>query len=91
MTRTRISSKQMNRAVGPCLKCGAKEHWYNNVPLTAYCYGSETHPHCEVSKVVPSPYQIYGNTLGPTYWRYSNGRRVTTVPQKRPKCSKMRA
>lgn len=85
MTR-KITTKQMNKSVGPCPKCGRKEHWFNNVPLTAYCYGPEENPHPEVSRVVPSPFQIYG-FVGDSYWRYSNNRRVPMI-QKPKYCIK---
>lgn len=46
-------------AVGACPRCGRLDNWLNNVPLTAYCNGSEEQPHREWKKVVPNPYNIY--------------------------------
>lgn len=46
-------------AVGACPYCGRLDTWLNNVPLTAYCGGSEEHPHKEWEKVVPRPFQPY--------------------------------
>ena len=43
-------------AVGPCPICNSINHWLNNIPLTAYCWGTEDNPHTEWSKVVPLPF-----------------------------------
>lgn len=46
--------KSFDIAVGPCPKCGKKEKfWYNDIPLRAFCWGTEDKPHKEWSKRVP--------------------------------------
>lgn len=51
--------KKYHLAVRPCPYCGRLDTWLNNVPLTAYCGGSEEEPHEEWEKVIPSPYNPY--------------------------------
>ncbi len=51
--------KEIDKAVGACPNCGATKHWYNDVPLKAFCWGTEENPHKEWSKVVPAPFQPY--------------------------------
>ncbi len=65
-----IKKKEWGAAVGCCPKCGRSgdDLWFNNVPLTAYCWGDEGNEHPECSRVVPDPYQIYG-TVGKTKWK----------------------
>lgn len=49
-----------DKAVGPCPYCGKKgHHWYNDVPLRAFCWGTEKKPHREWHKIVPRPLQPY--------------------------------
>lgn len=50
----------MQLSVGTCPVCGAIPDWFNNVPLMAYCYGTEEKPHNEARRIVPSPHQPYG-------------------------------
>ena len=52
-------SKKLDIAVGPCRICGATTHWYNDVPLKAFCWGSEKKPHKQWSKIVPRPFNPY--------------------------------
>lgn len=70
-----ITKDQMYKAVGPCPLCGNKKPWLNDIPLTAFCWGSEDKPHIEVRRVVPSPFQVYGQTFE-TQWRKVNGHLV---------------
>ena len=65
-----------HNAVGPCPICGKKDPWLNNIPLTAYCWGSDENPHKEVRRVVPDPAQPYGSVGQETEWRYANNLRV---------------
>lgn len=51
--------KEAQKAVGKCPRCKQYPTWFNNVPLTAYCWGTEEEPHEDWEKVVPSPYQPY--------------------------------
>lgn len=68
-------------SVGPCPKCGALERlWFNNVPLTAYCWGSEEKPHCELVRIVPSPHQPYAHVIK-SEWRYGKNNRVYGEPR----------
>ena len=52
-------SKKYDVAVGPCPHCGKKEHWYNDVPLAAFCWGTDENPHKEWKKVVPRKMNPY--------------------------------
>ena len=48
------------KAVGRCPKCGRYPTWFNDIPLTAYCYGPENRPHPVMERVVPGAAQPYG-------------------------------
>ena len=52
--------ERCQESVGTCPVCGRTPVWFNNVPLTAYCWGSETFEHPECRRIVPSPVQPYG-------------------------------
>ena len=53
-------SAERDKAVGPCPYCGKKEgHWYNDVPLRVFCWGTPEKPHREWHKIVPKPYNPY--------------------------------
>lgn len=52
-------SKKYDEVVGPCPHCGKKEHWYNDVPLRAFCWGTDEKPHAEWSKMVPPKHNPY--------------------------------
>lgn len=77
MSKT-ISRKSMHKAVGPCPICGKANPWLNDIPLTAFCWGTDDKPHVELRRVVPSPFQIYGE-VGSTEWRKANGHKVKTA------------
>lgn len=49
----------LNSIMPPCPKCGSTKHWYNDVPLKAFCYGTEEKPHKEWSKIVPKSHNPY--------------------------------
>lgn len=51
--------KTLDEVVGPCPICKRKEHWYNDVPLRAFCWGTDKKEHSEWSKLVPPPYNPY--------------------------------
>lgn len=55
-------------AVGTCPVCGQVPDWFNNVPLTAYCYGGDGERHPEASRIVPGKAQPYGR-MGGTRWK----------------------
>lgn len=58
--------KKYHLAVGPCPYCNRLDHCVNDIPLTAYCEGSEEEPHKEWEKVIPSPYNPYLNGYKPS-------------------------
>jgi len=58
-------NKEAIKAVGPCPKCGGLAHWYNDVPLRAFCWGGEGKEHKEWSKEVPIPHNPYLKPYGP--------------------------
>jgi hypothetical protein len=39
---------ELNKKIGPCPVCGKKAWWYNDIPLKAFCWGSEENEHEEV-------------------------------------------
>jgi hypothetical protein len=51
--------RQYDKSVGPCKYCGKKTHWYNDVPLRAFCWGTIKKPYKEWRKLVPLPLQPY--------------------------------
>lgn len=51
--------KRYHLAVGPCPYCNRLDNWINDIPLTAFCGGSDDKPHKEWKKVIPSPYNPY--------------------------------
>jgi len=56
----KISVMAMKKAVGPCPRCGAiKTLWLNDVPLRAFCWGTEEKPHKEWHKIIPRPFNPY--------------------------------
>jgi len=68
--------KKYDDAVGPCPVCGKKKHWYNDVPLKAFCWGKkgEEDTHGEASCVVPDPHQPYGSVGTKVRWRIETAR-----------------
>jgi hypothetical protein len=50
---------ERDKAVGPCPRCKNQKHWYNDVPLKAFCWGTENKPHKEWNKLVPKPHNPY--------------------------------
>lgn len=51
-----VSVEHLNDCMGPCPECGKSTWWYNDVPLTAFCWGKNDNSHEEVAVVVPSEY-----------------------------------
>ena len=43
--------KTLNTTVGPCPTCGRTEHWFNDIPLRAFCWGTEDAEHPEMSRL----------------------------------------
>jgi hypothetical protein len=52
-------------AAGPCPHCGRVDHWLNDVPLSAFCNGTEAKPHREWQRRVPVPFNPYLPGLDP--------------------------
>ena len=50
---------KFQKAVGKCPRCAKIPTWFNNVPLLAYCYGTEEKEHPEMSCIVPPPHNPY--------------------------------
>lgn len=84
--------KKYDDAVGPCPVCGRKKHWYNDVPLKAFCWGANgsdeaDSDHGEASCVVPDPLQPYGRVGTKMRWRVETGykriRFMARVPVKK--------
>lgn len=79
---TRAWEKKRAAAIGKCCKCGQEFTWFNNVPLTAYCWGpgtleDATKEHKEVSVVVPAPFQPYDEGfIGPEKMWLSEGKEL---------------
>jgi hypothetical protein len=48
-------------ATGPCPLCGQLPTWWNDIPLRAYCDGTEEVPHVAMTVVVPWPESPYLN------------------------------
>ena len=55
MESGKVSSKlkQLRALVGVCPHCKREIQWFNNIPLTAYCCGTEQAPHKEWRCIVP--------------------------------------
>lgn len=65
-----LSSRQ--EAVGKCPICGQIPDWFNDVPLTAFCWGSagpRNHADREARCVVPYPAQPYGRGPKKAVWK----------------------
>jgi len=60
--------EQYQAAVGKCPVCGRIPTWFNHVPLTAYCWGTEANEHAECRRIVPSPLQPYCEASAKTRW-----------------------
>ena len=46
-------------AVGRCPKCQKSPEWFNDVPLRAFCWGTDEQPHDEMTAIVPLPLNPY--------------------------------
>lgn len=52
--------QKLRDAVGDCPICQTKQYlWLNDVPLRAFCWGSEERLHQEASWLVPPPNNPY--------------------------------
>jgi len=54
-----IRNRKWQIAVGKCPHCHEYPTWFNDVPLTAFCWGSSTKEHREWSRVIPGKAQPY--------------------------------
>lgn len=50
---------KFDKELGACPRCGRTKHWYNGVPLKAFCWGTDESPHREWSKLVPAGLNPY--------------------------------
>jgi hypothetical protein len=66
--------KQWQKAVGRCPLCNRIPMWFNNIPLTAYCWGPPENEHEEASCVVPGPQQPYGKGSKKPRWKITRPR-----------------
>lgn len=53
-------------AVGPCPKCGRLDTWLNDVPLRAFCWGTDDKEHPEWTKRIPAKFNPYCRSFNPT-------------------------
>ncbi len=53
-----LSTRQLS--VGRCPFCNKYPEWFNDVPLRAFCWGTDRRPHLEASRVVTGKAQPYG-------------------------------
>jgi hypothetical protein len=63
-------TKMAQESVGPCPICGVLPHWFNNIPLMAYCYGSEGNEHPEATRIITGKAQPYGK-ITRSVWKIS--------------------
>ena len=64
-------TKLAQESVGVCPICGKLPTWFNNVPLTAYCFGrSEKEQHAEATRIVTGKAQPYGKVTR-SVWKIS--------------------
>ena len=64
-----MNQQDYQNAVGPCPRCGMVPTKFNNIPLTAYCWGPEDNPHPEMTRIIPAPVQPYGAGRRQTVWK----------------------
>ena len=64
-----IPFKTWQKAVGNCPMCGRVPTWFNDVPLTAFCWGEPEQEHQEVRREVPGSAQPYGKGKKQTVWK----------------------
>lgn len=66
---------KFQKAVGRCPICGRYPGWFNDVPLTAFCWGPagpRNHEKREARCVVPWPLQPYGRGPRKARWKIIN-------------------
>jgi hypothetical protein len=44
--------------------------WFNNIPLMAYCFGTQEKPHAEASRIITGKAQPYGR-ITRSVWKIS--------------------
>ncbi len=54
-----MNLKPHQKAVGKCPKCGRTPTWFNDVPLRAFCNGTDKKEHAEMTCIVPPPTNPY--------------------------------
>ena len=63
-------TKLAQESVGNCPICGELPDWFNNIPLMAYCYGSDEKPHAEATRIITGKAQPYGR-ITRSVWKIS--------------------
>lgn len=55
MGKERLKGEAMKeiKSVGSCPVCGRTPTWFNDLPLKAFCWGTDEAPHPEARKIVP--------------------------------------
>ena len=48
------ASNMLDKKIGPCPVCGKKKWWYNDIPLKAFCWGTEEDEHKEFIIEIPT-------------------------------------
>lgn len=61
--RLQLRLQRYDAAVGPCPHCGAREHRYEGIPLTAVCAGSSRTPHKVWTQPLPRHVDPFGDVL----------------------------
>lgn len=69
MAKKMTSFVKWQEAVGRCPTCGRIPTWFNDVPLTAFCWGEPTDEHTEMRREVPGLAQPYGRGKKTTAWK----------------------
>ena len=71
MSKRKVSRKTdpCRSNVGPCPRCGKVPTWFNDVPLRAYCWGTEQDPHLELSRLVTGSAQPYADIKKESFWQ----------------------
>lgn len=79
--------EQWQEAVGNCPTCDRLPTWFNDVPLTAFCWGEQGVEHQEARREVPAPFQPYVPGKKKTVWKVvlRKKRRATKEEQRAAK------
>lgn len=73
--------------VGPCPRCGIYPNWFNDVPLRAFCWGTDAKPHLQLSRLVTGIAQPYAS-IQTSFWQVFQGEKWRTYQATALDCSK---